>query len=232
MTPLANAPPRTLTSGSTISLTSSTPTWWRCVAVCRTWVPRLLPCRMPLCRQRIPTPFSRTCFSKTSASSGIRNCRIGSTAVGEQFDNAINPFFAQGDFCGLICNGTDGTAADPTGGNGGFFFGDGGTGFDAADDPVWPAVTAGPREDGATAVTAEPAAWVPPAAMARRWRDVGNGGDGVRAGTASSTTGTPISPSILPRAPAETAETPATTRTPSVSRQLVTAVTGARRCWH
>ena len=35
------------------------------------------------------------------------------SSAGEQFDNAINPFFAQGDFCGLICNGTDGTFGRP-----------------------------------------------------------------------------------------------------------------------
>src|ERR1700722_15617602 len=55
--------------------------------------------------------------------------------TGEAFDNAINPYFATGDFCGLICNGTAGTEADPTGGNGGLFFGDGGAGYDAASDP-------------------------------------------------------------------------------------------------
>ncbi|MGA8328337.1 MAG: PGRS repeat-containing protein, partial [Mycobacterium sp.] len=54
---------------------------------------------------------------------------------GEAFDNAINPYFATGDFCGLICNGVAGTEADPTGGNGGLFFGDGGAGYDAAADP-------------------------------------------------------------------------------------------------
>src|ERR1700712_3522123 len=55
--------------------------------------------------------------------------------TGEAFDNAINPYFATGDFCGLICNGDAGTLADPTGGNGGLFFGDGGAGYDAAADP-------------------------------------------------------------------------------------------------
>lgn len=49
--------------------------------------------------------------------------------LGEEFDNAINPLFATNDFCGLICNGTPGTEADPTGGNGGLFFGDGGAGW-------------------------------------------------------------------------------------------------------
>src|ERR1700730_7761015 len=33
--------------------------------------------------------------------------------LGEQFDNAINPLFATGNFCGLICDGTPGTQADP-----------------------------------------------------------------------------------------------------------------------
>jgi hypothetical protein len=55
--------------------------------------------------------------------------------TGEAFDNAINPYFATGDFCGLICNGTAGTEVDPTGGNGGLWFGDGGAGYDAASDP-------------------------------------------------------------------------------------------------
>ncbi|MGB7870384.1 MAG: hypothetical protein WBM01_19275, partial [Mycobacterium sp.] len=45
---------------------------------------------------------------------------------------AINQAFATGGFCGLICNGADGTALDPTGGNGGVWFGDGGAGFDAS----------------------------------------------------------------------------------------------------
>jgi hypothetical protein len=49
--------------------------------------------------------------------------------LGEEFDNAINPLFATNDFCGLICNGTPGTEADPAGGNGGLFFGDGGAGW-------------------------------------------------------------------------------------------------------
>ena len=35
--------------------------------------------------------------------------------TGEAFDNAINPYFATGDFCGLICNGTAGTELDPDG---------------------------------------------------------------------------------------------------------------------
>ena len=47
---------------------------------------------------------------------------------------AINSYFSTlpGDFCGLICNGADGTAggtlAEATGQNGGIFFGDGGAG--------------------------------------------------------------------------------------------------------
>jgi hypothetical protein len=51
------------------------------------------------------------------------------TLLGEEFDNAINPLFAMNDFYGLICNGTPGTEADPTGGNGELFFGDGGAGW-------------------------------------------------------------------------------------------------------
>ncbi|WP_067972243.1 PGRS repeat-containing protein [Mycolicibacter icosiumassiliensis] len=51
------------------------------------------------------------------------------SSFGAQLDNLINPLFAIGDHCGLICNGEVGTAADPTGGGGGWFFGDGGAGW-------------------------------------------------------------------------------------------------------
>ena len=57
---------------------------------------------------------------------------------GEQVDTSINTLFApftQG-FCGLICDGTEGTAADPTGGNGGEFFGDGGAGWTSTEAGV------------------------------------------------------------------------------------------------
>ncbi len=77
--------------------------------------------------------------------------------TGEAFDNAINPYFATGEFCGLICNGDAGTLADPTGGNGGLFFGDGGAGYDAASDP---GLTGGAGGD------------------AGGWGDGGDGGDG------------------------------------------------------
>lgn len=57
----------------------------------------------------------------------------GTTLLGGltvDFDNALNTFW--GDIGGpgiLIGNGVDGTAADPTGGAGGWLFGDGGTGW-------------------------------------------------------------------------------------------------------
>src|SRR3984893_7358969 len=56
--------------------------------------------------------------------------------LGMSIDNAINPFFATGGFCGLICNGTDGTMAAPDGGNGGLWFGDGGTGWTSTEAGV------------------------------------------------------------------------------------------------
>lgn len=51
---------------------------------------------------------------------------------GQQFDNAINPMFVMPNMCGLICNGTPGAIAAPEGGHGGFFFGDGGAGYNSA----------------------------------------------------------------------------------------------------
>ncbi|OBY30164.1 hypothetical protein ACT18_18940, partial [Mycolicibacter kumamotonensis] len=50
---------------------------------------------------------------------------------GEQVLTPINQMFAPlyPDTCGLICNGADGTEADPDGGNGGVLFGDGGDGW-------------------------------------------------------------------------------------------------------
>ncbi len=55
------------------------------------------------------------------------------TPFGQQVDNLINPFFtAEGlNACGLICNGVDGTAANPDGGAGGWLFGNGGDGWNA-----------------------------------------------------------------------------------------------------
>ncbi|ORA80307.1 hypothetical protein BST28_09570 [Mycolicibacter kumamotonensis] len=50
---------------------------------------------------------------------------------GSQVNNVINQLtapFTEG-FCGMICNGVDGTEADPDGGNGGLWFGDGGDGW-------------------------------------------------------------------------------------------------------
>jgi endoglycosylceramidase len=49
-----------------------------------------------------------------------------SSPSGEQVDNLINTISGQL----LIGNGADGTAADPDGGDGGLFFGDGGNGYD------------------------------------------------------------------------------------------------------
>ena len=58
--------------------------------------------------------------------------------LGMQIDNALNQIFdplIPAGFCGLICNGAEGTMGDPTGGNGGLWFGDGGAGFNAMNDP-------------------------------------------------------------------------------------------------
>ena len=95
-----------------------------------------------------------------------------SSPTGEAFDNAINPLFthfAGETFCGLICNGTAGTEADPTGGNAGLFFGDGGAGYDAAADPGMAGGAggdAGGIGNGGTAGTAGPAPTAAPAATA------------------------------------------------------------------
>lgn len=54
---------------------------------------------------------------------------------GEQVNGVINQMFApftEG-FCGIICNGLDGTEADPDGQTGGLFFGDGGDGGHAGE---------------------------------------------------------------------------------------------------
>ncbi|MEO6794943.1 MAG: PGRS repeat-containing protein, partial [Mycobacterium sp.] len=50
---------------------------------------------------------------------------------GQQFGDLINPVFAPltDGACGVICNGVDGTEADPDGGVGGLWFGDGGNGW-------------------------------------------------------------------------------------------------------
>ena len=79
--------------------------------------------------------------------------------TGEAFDNAINPYFATGDLLWPICNGTDGSITDPTGGNGGLWFGDGGTGYDRPLTPAWPAAPAGMPGGGVTAATAATAGW-------------------------------------------------------------------------
>jgi hypothetical protein len=56
--------------------------------------------------------------------------------LGQFVDGDINSLFhTSSDVCGVICNGVPGTEADPTGGNGGLLFGDGGAGYDAAADP-------------------------------------------------------------------------------------------------
>jgi hypothetical protein len=50
--------------------------------------------------------------------------------VGQFVDNDINSLFhTPSDVCGVICNGTAGTAADPNGGFGGLLAGDGGAGW-------------------------------------------------------------------------------------------------------
>jgi hypothetical protein len=55
---------------------------------------------------------------------------------GQVVDNEINSFFqTPSNICGVICDGAPGTAADPTGQDGGLWAGDGGAGYDAAADP-------------------------------------------------------------------------------------------------
>ncbi|WP_411431643.1 PGRS repeat-containing protein, partial [Mycolicibacter arupensis] len=54
-----------------------------------------------------------------------------SSSFGQQVGDLINPLFASGAVCGLICNGVDGTEIDPNGGTGGWLFGDGGNGYDS-----------------------------------------------------------------------------------------------------
>ncbi|MBS9536305.1 endoglycoceramidase, partial [Mycobacterium sp. M1] len=52
--------------------------------------------------------------------------------LGIQVDTAINDMlkpFTPDNFCGLICNGVAGTEGDPNGGDGGWWFGDGGAGW-------------------------------------------------------------------------------------------------------
>jgi hypothetical protein len=57
--------------------------------------------------------------------------------LGQLVDGDINSLFnTNGEFCGLICDGTPGTAADPTGGNGGILFGDGGAGWTSTETGV------------------------------------------------------------------------------------------------
>jgi hypothetical protein len=57
--------------------------------------------------------------------------------VGQFVDNGINSLFhTPSDVCGLICNGTAGTEADPNGGDGGLLAGDGGAGWDSTEAGV------------------------------------------------------------------------------------------------
>ncbi|MGB3895219.1 MAG: PGRS repeat-containing protein, partial [Mycolicibacter sinensis] len=58
--------------------------------------------------------------------------------LGEAINPVINQLFAPlilPGFCGLICDGADGTMANPDGQGGGLFFGDAGDGYDASNDP-------------------------------------------------------------------------------------------------
>lgn len=55
---------------------------------------------------------------------------------GSQVNDLINPLFAFGGSCGLVCNGVDGTETDVDGGNGGWIFGDGGTGWSSTEAGV------------------------------------------------------------------------------------------------
>src|ERR1700744_4405422 len=85
--------------------------------------------------------------------------------LGQQMDSSLNAWFNQVDpaaanpaadpadnspvagACGLICNGVDGTAADPTGQGGGLLFGKGGTGFDENGAGGTPAAAGGAGGD-------------------------------------------------------------------------------------
>lgn len=54
--------------------------------------------------------------------------------IGQQVDGVINTLLSPltpTDVCGVICNGLDGTHADPDGQGGGWWFGDGGQGWDS-----------------------------------------------------------------------------------------------------
>ncbi len=54
--------------------------------------------------------------------------------VGQYIDQDINYLFqVPSEFCGVICNGAPGTEADPTGGDGGLFAGDGGAGWNSTE---------------------------------------------------------------------------------------------------
>ncbi|TXI50180.1 PGRS repeat-containing protein, partial [Mycolicibacter arupensis] len=55
---------------------------------------------------------------------------------GSQINGLINPLFAFGGACGLVCNGVDGTETNADGGNGGWIFGDGGDGWNSTQDGV------------------------------------------------------------------------------------------------
>ncbi len=58
-----------------------------------------------------------------------------SSAVGEQVDGLLNQFSVSLGLGMMIGNGTTGTAEDPTGGAGGWLFGDGGAGYTADGEP-------------------------------------------------------------------------------------------------
>jgi hypothetical protein len=88
--------------------------------------------------------------------------------AGETIDGFINTFYA-GDACGFICNGVDGTAADPDGGDGGVFIGDGGDGFDS---------TSGGTDGGATG----DAGFFGNGGNGGDGKVGGNGGDGANSG--------------------------------------------------
>jgi alkylhydroperoxidase family enzyme len=57
------------------------------------------------------------------------NRLAAASTVGPALYPPINSLFAFGGRCGLICNGADGTQADPDGVGGGWLFGDGGDGW-------------------------------------------------------------------------------------------------------
>ncbi|WP_327344904.1 PGRS repeat-containing protein [Mycolicibacter icosiumassiliensis] len=78
--------------------------------------------------------------------------------LGSTVNEFINPLFAFGGSCGLICNGVDGSETNVDGGAGGWIFGDGGTGWSSTDDGVAGGrlITASTNRNGRSSASAGP----------------------------------------------------------------------------